>query len=1040
MKKKINGILTLVLVFVVQLSFAQEKSISGTVVDETNLPLPGATVIIKGTATGASTDFDGKYNINVNSGDILVFSYVGYADQEASVGIDNTINISLVPDNTLEEVVVTALGIKRKPDEVTTATQVVKGDKINEGANPNAVQALAGKVSGLQVNTSSTGVSGGNTSIVLRGVKSISGGSEALVVIDNVISSSTVLETLDPKTIESINVLKGANGAALYGNRGGNGVVIVTTKKGSKGTDKFTVDLNSTISIEEIAFLPQMQNRYGKGYWGEIDSFDQGSWGPEYDGSTQVVGTPYPTVTDWRYNTYEHIDDNMKPFFNTGTTYQNSVTISGGNVNNGYANLTLSKRESEGVIPDDVYKRDFLSLNSGKKLGKLTVSGIARYTSTRSNTVSAYNTDSSTDLSDERNVYQQLAQLPGNVDITQFSSGSNDDHWTVFGDSPYWVLKNSRLASRTNIFDLTGELSYEINKNIGLTLRSNLRNTDNNYTDYLNEYTETNSVTGDARDRQSNLEIQLSTARTLTTDFISTFDYDLTENISLSALAGANISETQSRLLNNFGTDLTIPGWYDIDNISSIVTANETKSKRRTQGIFAQALFGYKDYLFANLTGRQDYTSVLNTKGRKLKDLGFFYPSVGVSFIPTKAFPNLSGQVLHKLKISGGIVKVGNASAIGAHRLSETGVQAGGFPFAGLNSFVLPAATADQTIEPEFVNTTEFNVNMEFLKRKGIPRLTLDLATSFTKNTNQILNTSVSSTTGVTNALINIGETKSNALELDLGFTPIKTKDFEFNGSVSYSTYKTEVVKVTDLSDRIQLRGLGSVGTWAVEGEEFPLIQGTAYERDDQGRVVLDSGGLPKIAPGIKTLGKVTPDYILNFGAEFKYKNLKLSATADYRTGHQFYSNIYNNLTTFGRSVITAENGRGHFIYPNSTVEGSGVTNTTVLTGPSFGSGNPYQDYQEFINQNFVEADENFVLDATAFKLREVSLTYDLPSKLLNKSFINGVNIGISGRNLLTVLPKENRGYNDPEIGTGLGNYSQTPPTRTYSMSVNLKF
>ncbi len=1040
MKTKFNGILTLLLAFVVQLSFAQEKTISGTIVDDTNLPLTGATVLIKGTTTGASADFDGNYSISANTGDVLVFSYVGYANQEITVGASNTINVTLMPDNSLDEIVVTALGVKRKKDEVTTAQQVVKADKINEAVNPNAVQALTGKVSGLQINTNTTGVDGGNTSITLRGATSISGNSEALVVIDNVISSASVLQTIDPKTIESINVIKGPNGAALYGSLGGNGVLMVTTKKGTKGADKFNATLSSSITLEEIAFLPEMQNRYGKGYWGEIDAFDQGSWGPEYDGSMQAIGTPYPTVTDWRYSTYEHREDNMKDFFNTGVTYQNSVTVSGGNVNEGYANLTLSKRDSEGVIPNDKYIRDFVSLSSGKKIGRLTVSGIARYTSERQNTTSAYNIDSSTDLSNERNVYQQLAQLPGNVDITQFSSGNNDDHWTIFGDSPYWILNNSRRISRTNRFDLTGELNYEINKNIGVILRSNLRNTDSNYIDYLNEYEQTNSVTGDDRNLQSNLEVYMNTSRQLRTDLITTFNYDLTEDLNLDALVGYHMSDYRFRSLRNFGTDLTIPGWYDVDNISSLITPFETKLRERTQAVYAQASLGFKNYLFLNLTARQEWSSVLKTKNRGINELGFFYPSAGISFVPTKAFPSLSGKVLHKLKLSGGIVKVGNVSAIDPHDVSETGSQAGGFPFQGLNSFVLSASTSDQNIEPEFVNTAEFNANIEFLKRGGKPRLTLDVATSFGKTSNQILNTSSSSTAGVTSALVNVGETKSTAMEIDLGFTPIKTDNFEFSGNIGYSTYKVDVTKVTDLSDRIQLRGLGTAGLWAIEGEELGLIQGTAYERDDQGRVILDADGTPQIATGIQVLGKSTPDYILNFGVEFKYKGVKLSATADYRTGHHFYSNIYNNLTTFGRSVITAENGRGNFIFPNSTVEGSGVTNTTVLTGPGYGSSNEYQNYQTYINENFVNVDENFVLDATAFKLREVSLSYDLPNKLFKKSFVNGINVGLSGRNLLTVLPKENRGYNDPEIGAGLGNYSQTPPTRFYSMSVNLKF
>ncbi|AEH00269.1 SusC/RagA family TonB-linked outer membrane protein [Lacinutrix sp. 5H-3-7-4] len=1036
MKTKFNGILTLFLAFIVQFSFAQEKTISGTITDETGLPMPGVNIVLKGTSNGTQTDFDGNYNIDASNGDVLEFTFIGYLSKEVTITNNNTVSFSMEPDvAALEEVIVTAVGIKRKPDEITTAYENLKSDEIVAANNPDAVQALAGKVSGLQINTVNTGVNP-DTQILLRGTRSLSGDNSALVVIDNVISTAGILSDLDPEIIESINILKGPNGAALYGSRGGNGVVVVTTKKGSKEKGKLNISLSSTVTLEEVAFLPQLQDRYGKGYWGEIDAFDQGSWGPEYDGSIQPTGLPYPTITDFRYNTYEFKEDNIKDFFNTGVTLQNTLSLSGGD-SEGFFSLSANKRKTEGLIPEDEFKKDFFALSAGKTFGKWSISGNARFTNEDTEVTSAiFDSDGTTLFG---GAYSQLSQVPSDIDVTQFSSGSNSDHWTAFGNSPYWVAQNQRSNTENFRSDLSGELSYKFNDNISTLIRTNIVTNSSKGIRYNNDYTSPYTVTGDGRDIQSSLRVTSSRDRRLYTDLITNFNYQLTEDIELKSLIGFNATDYEFSSQTAFGRQLTLPGLYTVENISGGTVDTDFTTKQRQQAIFANVDLGYKDYLFLNLTGRQEWDSRLQSPGREIGDIGFFYWSAGTAFIATKAFPELKSKALNKLKISGGYVKVANISALDAHDLYDTGFRPSAFPYpSGVNSFLIPSSTFDSNIEPEFINTYEANINLEFLKKGGIPRITLDGSYSFYTNENQILSASVSSATSVFSAGVNVGETETNAYEVDLGLVPIKTDDFRWNVNFGYASQKTIANKITEDSD---ILGSGSPGIYAVQGEEFPLIRGSAYERDEQGRVILNANGQPQVASGLKVLGKTTPDYILNFGTEFTYKGFKLSAVADFRTGHVFYSNIYNNLTGQGRSFITAENGRGHFVFPNSTVEGSGVTNTNVLTGPSYGGPSEYAQYQSFVQSDaFIGVDENFILDATAFKLREVALSYTLPSKFLDNTFINGLAIGLSGRNLLTVLPKENRGYNDPEIGSGIGGYAQTPPTRFYSMNVKLNF
>lgn len=1022
MKKNYTGTLVLVMVFMFQIVSAQEKIISGVVKDDTGTPLLGVNILVKGTTNGTQTDFDGNYQIRSTKGEVLVFSYLGMISKEVTVGDSNTIDIVLQEDaSQLDEVIITAVGIKRKPDEITTAYENVKSEEITAANNPNAVLALAGKVSGLQINSSNNGVNP-NSSIVLRGTRSL-GNNEALIVVDNVISTAAVLRDLDPEIIESVTVLKGPNGAALYGTDGKNGVLIVTTKKGLKSNGKMSVNYSSTLTIEEVAYLPELQDRYGKGYWGEIDAFDQGSWGPEYDGSLQPVGLPYPTIFNFRYQPYEFKEDNMKDFFKSGITRQNTLTFSGGDAE-GYYTLSANRQQIEGIIDKDEFTKDFFAVNAGKTFNKLSIGGNFRITNE--------------DITQANGVYGQLAQLPSDVDITDFDSGDNGDHWTAFGDSPYWVRDNQRSVTESFRSDLTIDLGYKFNDNISTTLRSNLVNTNSSSYSYVNAYEADYTVTGDGRDIQSSLSVNSSSSQSQYTDLLLNLNYNLTEDIEMKSLLGYNWQSAKSFSQTTSGDILTLPGLYTVENISSGIVVTDGSLKTRAQAVFANIDLSYKDFLFLTLTGRQEWDSRLQSAGRNISDIGFFYPSISAAFIATKAFPSIKNDFLHKLKITGGYVQTASLG-INPHDLFDTGFRPNAFPYpSGINSFLNPSSTFDNNIQPEFITTYETNINLELLKRGGIPRITIDGSYAFYTNRDQILNASVSSATGVFSAGLNVGETETNAFELDLGLVPIRTDNLRWDLNFSYASQRTVANKITDDSDIV---GSGAPGIYAIRGEEYPLIRGSAYERDDQGRVVLNADGSPQVASDLKVLGRTTPDYILNFGTQFTYKGFSLSATADFRTGHVFYSNIYQNLTGQGRSFITAENGRGHFIFPNSTVEGSGVTNTSVLTGPSYGGPTPYAQYQSFVQSGaFSGVDENFVIDATAFKLREVALSYTFPDKWLSDSFVNGISVGVSGRNLLVVLPKENRGYNDPEIGSGIGGYGQTPPTKFYAMNVKLKF
>ncbi len=1015
-----------------------QEIVSGKVTDDTGTELPGASIIINGTTKGTVADINGDYQIEVGASDVLVFSFIGHVTQEITVGSQTSINVTLVRDNTqLEEIVVTAMGIVRKPDEITTSNQVIQAKEINQASNPDAVQALSGKVTGLQVNTTSAGLNP-STQITLRGTRSISGNNSALVVIDNIISSAAVLSTIDPNTIESINVIKGANGAALYGERGAAGVLIVTTKKGARSGEKLSVNLTSSVTMEEIAYLPETQDRFGQGWGGNIETVDQGSWGVPYTGILTSVGTP-DANGNYRYFPYSHIEDNILPFFETGITFQNSISLSAGSADDSYINLSYQRQDVDGVISNSNLGKNNFALTTGKKIGNFSLQAIGRFTEQSTDDVN------SRDIDNKRadntypviSMYQMLSNTPGNVPIEAFNSGDNNDHWTIYDTSPYWMLKNSRQLNDRRIIDLTGQLSYEFNEHINAVLRSSVRNIQNEGELRRNGFIDDQGYVFGDRSIRSFYQLDTDNLRRTYTDFLVNLDYNLTNDITFKSNIGFNATTMSFSRQVNGGYDLAKPNFFHLSNITAIPDYFELNNQQSTVSVFGQVDLGYRDYLFLNLTGRNDWNSVLPENNRS-----FFYPAIGAAFIPTRAIDGLRSTILHKAKVSASYVITGNATAIDPQGLSTVANVNTFYPSTGLVSLTSEKSLVDQNIKNEFVSSFEANLNLELLNYNG-PMVTLDASVSVGNNKDQILNISSSSATGFTNVLMNLGATKTNALELDLGITPLVTEDFELKGLIGFSTFKTKVNEVTPQSDRVEVFGTtGTIGAYAIKGEQFPLLLGTAYQRDDQGRVVVDADGTPLIDSELQVLGKTTPDYILNFGLNATYKGIRAAVVADYRTGHVFYSGIRNQLSGQGRTIESTFNDRIPFVFPNSTVEETGTDNTDVITYGSSPDVHPYNNAYSYYTGDHNTIDENFITDATAFKIREVSVSYDLPALIIDKLSLTRLNIGVSARNLWSGLGSDNLGYNDPEFAGrfGIANYGITPPTRFYAVSINASF
>ena len=1035
MRSKFKWIFTLLLAVSMQFSFAQEKTVTGVVSDVSGT-LPGANVVVQGTTRGVQTDVDGRYSIKASTGEVLVFSFVGMADYRVTVGASNVVNATLSEGGiALSEVIVTgALGIKRTRDAVTSSQQVVQNEELTQAASPNAIQSLAGKVSGLQINTTNSGVNA-TTRIVLRGNRSFTGNNEALIVIDNAISSAAVLQTIAPELIESTNVIKGASGAALYGSDGSNGVIIVTTKRGAKG-GKPVVSINSSIDFEEVAFVPQRQQRYGQGWSGTHVDYENGAWGAEMDGVVRSIGLPQ---ADGSYfmAPYSPIKNNIKKFFQTGTLSQNGFSINAGD-ETGYAVFSANRQATDFVVTNDKLNRNSFLFKGGKKLGKWDVSGIANYNSTVTNTTVG-------------ELYRELLQAATNIPVESFSTPLNQHHWNAYYRSPYWLRDNVRNERRRENFSGTATINYELNKNINFNYTANIQLVQASRNDFTNGYRDIFKYGGGDHTTISDFFQNNSGARNIYGDFLANFNYDLTDKLNLKFNLGNNVQDRFYNITTVGGSNLTIPGLYTISNVESpnIITGNLQNGiiRQRSYAFFANVDLGYDDFIFLNLTGRNDWTSLLD-KGNN----NYFYPSAGISFVPTKAFDALeNNDVLTHAKIAASYVRIGN-NAVSAYAINNLYSGGSGYPFGNNNSFVQQTSNTNAFIRPEFYTTKDVTLNLEFFERG---RLTLDVS-AFQTNTKD-LNTQVSASyaSGLTRSYVNIGESRVKGIEVDLGFTPIDNRDIDlkWTNRLSFYSAKTTVLKVSDETDEVALfndAALG-VGIFAVKGEEFPLIKGVGYQRDDQGRIIIDAAtGNPLKTVGYINLGKATPDYILSYNTAIDFKGFRLAAVMDYRTGHQFFSGTKQWLSWSGHLYDSAVTGRTGFVFPNSSYANTDpstnvaqpyLPNNNIVTG-----GTTYANYLSYFQDEYANTAENFVLDATAFKVRELSLSYGFKRDMIERAGLTSLRLGVNARNPFMVLPKENRNYSDPEQSRSSGNdtgyaaVGQYPLTRTYGFSVNLTF
>ncbi|HET8737133.1 MAG TPA: SusC/RagA family TonB-linked outer membrane protein [Pricia sp.] len=1038
MKQKFKWILTPLLVLSMGLLYAQEKTISGTVTDQNDLPLPGVNIVVQGTTTGTQTDFDGNYSIEAEEGQVLVFTYIGQAEVQHTVGAGNTIDVQMEEDaQALDEVIVTALGIERKPRELSYSVAKVDTEQLTQTRSTNAATAMVGKVSGMQINTIGNGVNP-NTRVVLRGNRSLLGNNQALIVIDGYPSSRGALDRLNPDDIAEINVLKGSNAAALYGSEASNGVLVISTKT---GTDKLQISLTNSFQHEQVAYLPELQDEFGVGGFpdGTLWPLENVAWGPRFDGRMVDASETYPDGRVLRVP-YSPIPDNHESFFRTGSTIRNSVTLQGGNEEGGFL-MSLDHANVEGVVPQDQFNRTNARLKGHWNFGKLKVGGNMSFYRSHANVV----TDGG---HQERPLFWYIYNTPLHLPITQYKNWRtgeftrNEVSFYRFYENPYFIVDTQRAKTDINEFTFIGDAKYEFTDWLSATARVgytrfNLEDKEEKggltYDfEIENDYATIATFPPSTRDEADN-------STRVNSDVIISLDKPIGDNFNIAANVGHNLRIESSKEIVVAGNGLILPGFYNVSTRTGNLEGSETSSDYRKVGVYADATLGFKDFLFLSGSARNDWSSALNKDNRS-----YFYPGGGISFVPTSAFPGMQGT-LRYLKATFNVAKTGNDPnpyATNRTFFAPDGSQGyGSFPYGSTAGLSLSSTEPSPDLKPEF--TTSLEAGIEFGLFSG-DRLSGSVAVYKTNTTDQLVPINTSLTSGARQIFTNLGEIENRGLEIDLNGTPIRAQDFSWDLGINYSFIESEVISLTEGVDEVVVGGpfvdnadYGAVIVAQV-GAPYPLIKTTDYQRDDQGRVIVGEDGDPVEAGDLQVQGKTTPDYIVGLNTTLNFKNFSLYAVMDYRTGHVFYNTLVDALEFTGLTKHSATSNRQPFIFPNSVyADGNGgfVENTNRPT--SGGGNNFWNDYND--------TKSNYVTDATTLKLREVSLGYTFDERVTDKLGIQGLGVKLYGRNLLMLRPDENV-YSDPEFNfnsgnaVGFGTQSQTAPTRQYGLSLTAKF
>ncbi len=1037
---------------------AQTQKVTGTVTSkEDGLPVIGASVLVKGTTIGAVTDMDGKFVLPEvpSSAKTLVISYLGMNTRE--VAIAPNLQVVMQSDTkALDEVVVTAMGVTREKKALGYAATSIKGDDIANAKAVNPMNALQGKIAGVDISTAPG--PGATQNVLIRGASSF-GNNQPLYIVDGIpitneqnrsgdnlnsqVDFGSGINALNPDDIADMTLLKGAAATALYGSRAANGVIMITTKSGKNTEGKVQIVYDGGYTISRVGRLPEEQSQFGQGWRGDRALDENGNWGAPYDGKERVWGRIIDN--EQKVKPYVFLKNRVRDFYDLGQSYKNSLSLSGGTAKTNYF-LSLSQNSSDGVVPTDhdSYKRYTVSARGSHQAKKLTISSSVNFSTEKTNAVPSGQGSS---------LHRSLYEIASDISIIDFKDYKNkfnnlDNYFTPFGLNPYYVLNEDGATQNKHKIFGKFQLDYELLNGLNLTYRfgGDLETSTSESHTAPVKFTPGSPNESSSHANAGNYEERRRERVQMNHDLMAAYKTDWSSGVSLNAIAGLNVNERKYNWLSGKINSIDVPGFYNLKNSRSPSVSEQRKEERRLIGLYMNADIGYKNYAYLTLTARNDWSSTLPQDNNS-----YFYPGATFSFLITDFLKLNDIHTKHvnfaKFRMAYGMT--GNDANVYyiydryvAALIENPGfpnIDDLSFPLNGVNSYSVSNQLGNPELKPEL--TKEFEVGLE--ARFFQNRFSFDFSyyDRYTEGLIDVIPKDPSS--GYTTQISNLGDVRNRGFELTINVTPLKINDFSWDIAWNYSTNKNKVEKLD--VDEVFLGGFGGAGIYAVKDKPLGQFKLTGVKKtviNGKEYTIVDGNGNPQPTPTTEYFGKdINEKYRMGLTNTFTWKGLSLFATLDYRHGGYIYSNTKKYMHWTGSAPETVLNDRKPFMVPNSVIDnGDGTYSENTIPV------NPTALHTFYSDRGGLMGQQSSVISRSYLKLRDAGVAYQLSKGLCSKLHLASARISFNVSNILLWTPRENP-YIDPEtttfgndVSAKFGEFNANPSNQLYTFGLTLAF
>lgn len=1035
------------------LALAQTRTITGKVIDESSDPVVGAVIKEKGSRAGAIAGNDGSFSIKITtSNPVLVITFIGMESQEYAVGSATSVTIRMkAKDESFGEVVVTAQNVFRSSRSIGYAVTSVSDVDLTEGGDRSVLNSIQGKVAGVNI-TQASADPGASSRILIRGVQSMTQGNQPLIVIDGVpmtnssVNSSSLnggfdfgngLNAVNPEDVESIEILKGSNATALYGSRAANGVLMITTKKGSSSSSAkkaIGIEYSGNVVFNSVLRMPEFQNTFGQGWDGNHWLDENGSWGPVMDGRRRVFGRVVDNSQ--QIAEFSPLENNVRDFFERGVSIKNHVAINGGSENNNFY-ASFSNVNQDGIYPVDVdrYNRNTLALRGMQNFGKIRVSGTTNFSETENSFVPTGQGGQS--------VYNNLMQLPRNLSVLDMQDYTAkfynpDDYFTPYGvTNPYFILNENGTGYNGNKFFGGVETTIDILENLTGTYRFGYDIESHSNHVHRAILLPEGPNSGSVDDEGFVSEQKLSNTQ-LNHDFLLSWDKEVSPIFKYNVLGGANINSRATSSMFTSVASLDIPGFYNLSNSPATPIVSESETLRRLAGLFGIISTEYKNMLFFNISARNDWSSTLPAENRS-----FFYPAANMSYVFTESLGAKPSWLDYgKLRVgygwSGNDAPVYVTEAVYTQGSNYMPFRRFTYPLAtGVNGFSVGNRIKNPELQPEITKELEVGTDLRLLDN----RIVVDF-TYYNRVTDaQIFTVPVAPSSGYSNYVANPASVENKGIEAMVSYRVFRSDNgFNWMASANFTRNRNKVLNLDKGVEQFGIGGLSTIGYFARAGFPIGLYEYSVPETSPDGGIVVDANGVPVAASDklLDTLNSSQQNYILGISNSFSWKGFNLGFTFDIRNGGLMFSRTADINFFTGNTVKTTYNDRKPFIVPNSVqkVDNGDGTFTYVENDIAVDPAH-MDDYHRAI-----ALERQNIIDKSFTKLREVNLSYTLPASTLEKLPFAGLQVSLIGRNLFLWTPVDNQ-FIDPEvttfgngIGADFGEFSANPTTRSYGFAL----